>query len=106
MSKASDKQLGELHGRLAKSMLSALEASDTAASLLDDYAEELPGPVQAFLAKHADANPALLTAISKFLKDNDITCAIEDNDELSELEEIISKKRSRKSVGNVVPIHE
>lgn len=85
-------------------MLRALKASDAAVELLDEFGEELPGPVQAFLNKQAEANPALLTAVSKFLKDNNITCAIEDSKEMSELEERLSKKRKR--VGNVVPITE
>ena len=104
MSKATDKLLGELHGRLAKSMLGALQASEQAAALLEEYGEELPGAVQAFLVKTADANPALLTAVAKFLKDNKITCAIEDSEEMSELEQRLAKKRERKSVGNVIPI--
>lgn len=104
MTKATDKLLGELHGKLATSMLEALKASDQAKALLDEYADELPGAVTAFLSKHADANPALLTAVSKFLKDNSITCAIEDNDEMSELEQRLAKKRERKQVGNVIPM--
>jgi len=102
MTKATDKVLGELHGKLAKSMLAALAASETAASLLEEYGEELPGAVQAFLVKTADSNPALLTAVAKFLKDNSITCAIEDNDEMSELEQRLQNKKKR--VGNVIPI--
>jgi hypothetical protein len=104
MSKATDAVLGELHGKLAKSMLAALTASEQAAALLEEYSEELPGAVQAFLVRTADTNPALLTAVAKFLKDNSITCAIEDNDEMSELEKRLQDKRKR--VGNVVPISE
>jgi hypothetical protein len=104
MTKATDKLLGELHGKLANSMLAALTASEQAAALLEEYGEELPGAVQAYLVKTADTNPALLTAVSKFLKDNSITCAIEDNEEMSELEERLKKKRERKLVGKVIPI--
>lgn len=102
MTKATDKLLGELHGKLAKSMLTALDASERAGELLDEFGDDLPGAVQAFLIKHADANPALLTAVSKFLKDNSITCAIEDDEQMSELEERLKNKRKR--VGNVIPI--
>ena len=104
MSKASDKILGDLHGKLAKSMLSALESSDTAQDLLTAYGEELPIEVIQFLTKLSSNNPALLTAVSKFLKDNDITCSIEESHELSELEIRLANKRKR--VGNVVPIHD
>lgn len=104
MSNATDKLLGELHGRLANAMLASLDASEKAAALLDEYSDELPGAVQAFLVKTADSNPALLTAIAKFLKDNAITCAIEDSEEMSELEQRLRNKRKR--VGNVIPITE
>lgn len=102
MTKATDKLLGELHGKLAKSMLAALATSEQAAALMEEFGEDLPGPVQTFLCKHAETNPALLTAVSKFLKDNSITCAIEDNEEMSELEARLQTKRKR--VGNVIPI--
>lgn len=104
MSKASDKILGDLHGKLAKSMLSALESSDTAQDLLAAYADELPTDVTQFLTRLSTSNPALLTAVSKFLKDNDITCSIETSSELSELEVRLANKRKR--VGNVIPIHD
>lgn len=103
MSKATDKLLGELHGRLASSMLSALAASETAAKLLDEYEDECPPAVAAFLVKTRDTNPALLTAVAKFLKDNSITCAIEDNDDMSELDKLLKEKRDKKRVGNVIP---
>lgn len=102
MSKATDKKLGELHGKLAESMLSALKSSEVAQALLDEYGDELPGPVQVFLDKTASTNPALLTAIAKFLKDNDITCAVEDSPEMTELEQRLQQKRRR--VGNVIPL--
>lgn len=103
--KATDKQLGELHGRLAKAMLKALDASDEAGFLLDEHGPELPAPVYAYLEKQAGASPALLTAITKFLKDNEITCAIEDSEEMTDLEQRLSDKRRRR-VGNVIPIDE
>lgn len=104
MTKATDKTLGELHGRLAKAMLSALSSSEQASSLLQEYSDELPEAVVVFLGNLSDANPSLLTAVSKFLKDNSITCAIEDNNEMSELEKRLISKRKR--IGNVIPITE
>lgn len=101
MSKASDSQLGVLHGKLAKTMLDALEASDTAITLLEEYQDELPEAVTKFLEKHALSNPALLTTVARFLKDNSITCAIEDNEEMSDLEKTLKNKR-KASVTNVV----
>jgi len=106
MSKATDKLLGELHGRVAKTMLEALEASDQAQGLLDEYETDLPNDVVNYLKKSAMNNPALLTAVTKFLKDNSITCVIEDNNDMSELEERLKNKRHKKRIGNVVPIDE
>lgn len=103
MTKANDKELGELHGKLAKSMLAALNASETAKILLDQYSHELPAEVVKFLLGHADANPSLLTAVAKFLKDNQITCAVSDSEEMSELEKRLKNKK-RVSVGNVTHI--
>lgn len=104
MSKASDKVLGELHGKLADSMLKALSASDTAIMLLDEFGDELPMPVITFLTQHAEANPSLLTSIAKFLKDNNITCSIEDSESMSALGKTLASKPKR-SVGNVTQLH-
>lgn len=107
MAKATDKTLGELHSKLAKVMLDALSASDEATILLDEFGDELPAPLIVFLSKARDANPALLSAVTKFLKDNAITCSIDDSNEMSELENLIRKKQhARKRIGNVVPIEE
>lgn len=103
VSKANDKELGVLHGKLAKSMLAALDASEEAKVLLDEHAHELPDPVIRFLETHANANPSLLTAVAKFLKDNNITAAIESSEEMSALEKHLKNKK-RVSVGNVIPI--
>jgi len=104
MTKATDKLLGELHGRLAKSMIAALSASEKAEALLDEYREVLPDAVTEFLESTAGTNPALLQAVSRFLKDNDITCVVEENHDMSELEQRLSNKRKR--VGNVIPIED
>lgn len=104
-SNATDKQLGELHGKLAKAMLKALNASDEAVFLLDEHGADLPTPVYQYLEKQAGANPALLTAVTKFLKDNSITCAVEDSTEMTDLQQRLSDKKRRR-VGNVIPIEE
>lgn len=106
MTKATEKTLAELHGKLAISMMRALEESEQAQVLLDIYLEELPDEVADFLREKAQDNPSLLTAIGKFLKDNKITCAAEDSDELNELAETLRNKRGRRTVGNVVPFNE
>lgn len=106
MSKATDKRLGELHGAVAETMLKALTTSDEATQLLEDYGEELPVPVLIFLENAKAINPALLQAVTKFLKDNDITCAIDDSNTMSDLEKRLAAKGKRKAVGNVVAFDE
>lgn len=104
MTKATDKLLGQLHGKLAQSMLDSLQASDTAQLLLDAYGEDLPIEVVTFLEQLSTTNPSLMTAVAKFLKDNQITCSVEDSAELSELEQALQKKRKR--VGNVTALYD
>ena len=56
-----------------------------------------------------EANSAVYAAAIKFLKDNNITCNIEDAEDMSELEQLIrdkQKKAKRMQVGNVVHIDE
>lgn len=103
MSKASDKELGLLHGELARAYIKALQGSNTAAALLEEYREDLPLAVITFLSEYAEANPSLLTSVAKFLKDNDITCNIDDSQELSELQQTLSKKPKRATVMSIVP---
>ncbi len=95
-----EKQMAKLHKKLTEKMLDALSASDSAIGLLSTY-PDLPNPVKEHLKKEADANPALLQAVSKFLKDNDITCLPEESEKMSELERRLKLKRS---VGNVAHI--
>lgn len=103
--RATDVLLGELHGRLAKAMLAGLRKSDRAEVLLAKYQEELPEDVVEFLEDLMEVNPALLTAVTKFLKDNAITCAVEDNEELTELERQLAERK--KSIKNIkTPIYD
>ncbi|HXB10939.1 MAG TPA: hypothetical protein VNZ45_03055 [Bacteroidia bacterium] len=104
MTKAAgtEKELAALHKKLTKSMLAALDSSNTAISLLEEF-PDLPSEVKDFLEDHAQANPALLQAVSKFLKDNDITCPQDESQELSSLAQRLKNKRS---VGNVTHIDE
>jgi hypothetical protein len=49
-------------------------------------------------------NAAILGAATKFLKDNDITCVIEDNTALSEMQKKIQERQAKRKFGNVVPL--
>ena len=88
------KELNELHVRVAKHMARALEQNEQAASLLEEF-PDLPFPVADFLERAAQDNPALLTVITKFLKDNSITAAPEESKDLSDVQRLLNQKRER-----------
>ena len=104
MARATGDALGALHERLAKHMLAALQASEEALVLLQQY-PELPEPVKKYLDDRGADNPALFTSITKFLKDNNITAVIEDNSDLSELATRLKSKR-KIAVGNIIPLED
>ena len=43
------------------------------------------------------ATPALLTVAARFLKDNDITCTVEDSEGLSSLQDQLAERKKRKN---------
>lgn len=104
MAQATEKELSELHSKVARQLAKQLENSDTALMLLHDHRAEMPEPVIEFLEKCSVASPALLTIAAKFLKDNDITCLVEDSKEMSDLEKRLAAKKERKAVGNVLTL--
>lgn len=97
---ATSKELGALHKRVAKAMLVALESNEKAQLLLDEFGAELPDQVRDFLEECSNSNPALFQAVTKFLKDNDVTCQIEEDETTSALQQRLAKKKTR-NVGNV-----
>ena len=98
MTAASDKALAGLHNQLARSMTQSLLSNEVAAALLLEFKDaELPHKVIKFIENSAVANPALMSAISKFLKDNEITCQVEESEELSALAKNLRSKPKRVS---------
>jgi hypothetical protein len=95
---ANDTVLGVLHEKVARVMTQALDVNDKAQQdylclHVEDGADVPPPP---------DINPALLGAITKFLKDNNVTCAVEDSTALKDLENRLAvKKQAKRKVGNV-----
>lgn len=73
---ATENQLGALHSVLASIFLKVLEGYekrlDTADKLINDTELE-EDMLEAVLAANIEPSPAMLSAISKFLKDNDIS---------------------------------
>lgn len=85
MSRGKESQLGFMHGLLTRYYINRLESE-----LTDPEDDE-----EALLDLAIGLSPAELTAMNNFLKQNDITCAVEDNDELSELAQQLENKRKR-----------
>lgn len=106
MTSATEKELSDLHKKVAKVLLNQLESNDKAKYLLNEYNAELPEEVLEYLYKQTDASPALLTVVTKFLKDNNITAVVEEDETLSELDKRLAAKKQRRTVGNVIPIKE
>ncbi len=104
MTKAAspEKQLALLHKKLAATMMAALDSSDKALMLLGEY-PDLPERVKIFLEAACDVNPSLLQAVSKFLKDNDITCP---QDESTEVDALATRLQKKRTVGNVTHLDE
>ncbi len=82
MSKGTETQLSELHGIVAEVLRKQLEETV-------DITNEETGVTETVMT----ATPATLGVAIKFLKDNDITSSIEDDDNLQELDELLKKKR-------------
>lgn len=106
MSPASEKELSELHKKVANVLLKKLESADKAKALLLEFYDELPEEIIGFMEDQCDASPAFLTVVTKFLKDNNITAVVEDSKELSELDKRLAEKRQRRVVGNVIPMND
>lgn len=98
---ATEGVLGSLHAKVARVMAKVLEKYErdldaaAAAEGISDATEEL-------LLK--EPNPAMLSAIAKFLKDNDISADTGDLEDLNSIQHRLAEKRKRR--GNIVPLRE
>ncbi len=82
--RASSSVLGSLHEKLAQVMLEALDG--------ESFEDPESGEVTSFKA----TNPALFTAIAKFLKDNDIVAIPETEDAVTALKSQLANKAKTK----------
>ena len=90
---ASEGVLGDLHNKVAKVMINALDKIIESQETIVDPVEE---------AVRGDVNPALLSVMVKFLDSNKITCAPEAGNTMSELEQKLAEKaQKRRKIGNV-----
>lgn len=96
MTRATEDTLAQLHGKVAKTMIAALDQADRASSLLMKYSvteEGLPDDVRRFLEDACEVNPSLLTSATKFLKDNNISCDPAEDEDLAELQNRLKEKK-------------
>jgi hypothetical protein len=82
--RASINALGALHEKLAMVMSEALDG--------ESFVDEETGETTSFKA----TNPALFTAVAKFLKDNDVVAIPETEDAVTQLRDQL-EKRNRKT---------
>ncbi len=87
MSKANEKKLGALHGAVADILTSQINHT-VEETVFDDQGEE--HGTGEFV--HT-AQPATVAAAIKFLKDNQITCDIETDENMNNLRESLAKKQ-------------
>ena len=92
--KATDVILGNLHAILA----------DVLAEQVAEYATEEDNDGR--VTKVYTATPALLTVAARFLKDNDITCGVEDSGALNNLADELAKRKRRSRLDNITHIDE
>lgn len=99
--RATEDQLAALHKRVAETFIAALEQSEEANLLLvTEWDTPLPTRVMNFLRDCAATNPSLLTAATKFLKDNSISADPGADEGIGELQQQLADKRN-KNKGNI-----
>jgi len=90
---ASESKLGALHEKVAEVLLDALEG-DT----IPGYTEENPatGEVTEVPDRKLPASAAIIAAATKFLKDNNITCAPSQDNAVGSLVDRLKAKQKAK----------
>lgn len=95
---ATEKRLGELHQKVAEVLIEALEGE-----VLPGYTD--PETEEVIPDKKLAPSAAIIAAATKFLKDNEITCAPSENNALGELERKMAERRAKRQA-NVVDFDE
>lgn len=101
---ATEARLGALHDTLARVFTNTLKRYELAHQALTELGEEAtPEEMVAVLTAMCDPNPAMLSAISKFLKDNEIMYDSEEIGALSAQERRLADMRKQRK-GKVVTL--
>jgi len=86
MAKSTEQELAELHGAIARVLISQIGETIMMTNELGVEAEV------------SVVTPATLGVAIKFLKDNDITASIADDENMSELDDMLKKKREKRGL--------
>lgn len=104
---ATEALMGALHAKIAAVMAKTLDNVQAAQDAwADALANANPDEVMAAVLEMPDVSPAFLSAVTKFLADNKITCQPEDDANMGGLAQQLADKRAnrkRRAVGNIVP---
>ena len=101
MSKATEHKLGVLHGAVA-TVLTAQLTHQTEETEFDEEGVEVGTGEMEYTAQ-----PATIAAAIKFLKDNQITCDMEQDDNMNNLRDALAKKQKHsrlKSAGEAAQL--
>ena len=89
---ANEEIMGDLHAKVAQVFLRVLESYERAELVADDVEDEA---MRELLS--AGPNPAMMSAITKFLKDNSIDFDNEEIEKLSDTEQRLQARKARRS---------
>lgn len=101
---AKEQSLGRLHSKITEVFIKVLDRYEARLDVIGEIAvEEIEDEVlRELMEDGAMPNPAMLSAITKFLKDNDIGFDTEKITELSDQERRLKERREKR--GNVVSL--
>ena len=99
---STEARMGKLHNKITELFLKILIKYEDDLSAMGNAEDEL---IDSLMEEGMMPNPAMLGAITKFLKDNNISLESEKLDELSEMEErLAAKKRNRPNMASVTTL--
>ncbi len=88
---STEARMGKLHGKLTELFIKVLKQYESNMDQLDEGAV-----LDELMAEGLMPNPAMLGAVSKFLKDNAISIDSEEVDELSSMERRLAAKKAKR----------
>lgn len=99
---ASEVALGGLHSTLARVFTRVLEKYEKSLAALENIpADEIEADMIEALMAISEPNPAMLSAVSKFLKDNDIGMDSDEVDQLNETERRLQEARKKRQASGM-----